>query len=63
MDSLSTVGSISYGQAILWCLYPFGVLVGLELFLRALDGDDDDDDPDPPDTPAAAYGVRQAVNN
>ena len=46
MDSLSTVGSISYGQAILWCLYPFGVLVGLELFLRALDGDDDDDDPE-----------------
>ncbi|AFD03059.1 hypothetical protein [Synechococcus phage metaG-MbCM1] len=46
MDSLSTVGSISYGQAILWCLYPFGVLIGLELFLRALDGDDDDDDPE-----------------
>ena len=25
--------------------------------------DDDDDDTDPPDTPSAAYGVRQAVNN
>ena len=46
MDSLSTAGTISYGQAILWCLYPFGVLIGLELFLRALDGDDDDDDPE-----------------
>jgi len=46
VDSLSTVSSISYGQAILWCLYPFGVLIGLELFLRALDGDDDDDDPE-----------------
>tara|TARA_R100001460_G_scaffold5165_16_gene14501 strand:+ start:17862 stop:18035 length:174 start_codon:yes stop_codon:yes gene_type:complete len=46
MDSLITVSEISYGQAILWCLYPFGLLIGLELFLRASEGDDDDDDPE-----------------
>ena len=46
MDGLYTVNEITYGQAILWCLYPFGVLVGLELFLRALRDDDDDDDPE-----------------
>jgi hypothetical protein len=31
-------------QAILWCFYPIGALVLLELFLRAINGDDDDDD-------------------
>tara|TARA_B100001248_G_scaffold123970_1_gene93008 strand:- start:288 stop:467 length:180 start_codon:yes stop_codon:yes gene_type:complete len=36
--------TISPFQAILWCLYPVGAIVGLELFLRALSNDDDDDD-------------------
>tara|TARA_B100000945_G_scaffold281354_1_gene249001 strand:+ start:493 stop:687 length:195 start_codon:yes stop_codon:yes gene_type:complete len=31
-------------QAILWIFYPMGLLVGIELFLRALNNDDDDDD-------------------
>ena len=31
-------------KAILWCLYPVGAIVFLELFLRAISGDDDDDD-------------------
>ena len=31
-------------QAILWCFYPVALLVGLELFLRALNDDDDDDE-------------------
>ena len=29
-------------QAILWCFYPIGALVFLELFLRATNADDDD---------------------
>ena len=36
--------SVQPSTIILWTLYPFGVLVGLELFLRAISGDDDDDD-------------------
>ena len=31
-------------QAILWCFYPIGALVFLELFFRATNNDDDDDD-------------------
>ena len=30
--------------ALLWVLYPIGVLVGIELVLRAIQNDDDDDD-------------------
>ena len=30
--------------AILWCFYPLAILVGLELFMRAMNNDDDDDD-------------------
>ena len=30
-------------QAILWCFYPIGALVFIELFLRAANDDDDDD--------------------
>jgi len=30
-------------QAILWCFYPIGALVFVELFLRAANDDDDDD--------------------
>tara|TARA_Y100001970_G_scaffold83409_1_gene105505 strand:- start:201 stop:395 length:195 start_codon:yes stop_codon:yes gene_type:complete len=35
---------ISPFQAILWVFYPMTILVGIELFLRALNDDDDDDD-------------------
>ena len=31
-------------KAILWCFYPVGAIVFIELFLRAISGDDDDDD-------------------
>tara|TARA_B100000287_G_scaffold179634_1_gene169671 strand:+ start:850 stop:1029 length:180 start_codon:yes stop_codon:yes gene_type:complete len=34
---------ISPMVAILWCFYPMAALVLIELFLRALNGDDDDD--------------------
>ena len=30
--------------AMLWVLYPMTILVGIELFLRAMSNDDDDDD-------------------
>ena len=36
--------SVQPSTIILWTLYPFGVLVGLELFLSAICGDEDDDD-------------------
>ena len=35
---------ISPFQALLWCFYPIGAIVLIELFLRAVNGDDDDDD-------------------
>ena len=31
-------------KAVLWIFYPMTILVGIELFLRALKDDDDDDD-------------------
>ena len=29
-------------KAIVWCFYPIGILVALEMFLRSLNDDDDD---------------------
>ena len=43
MTDLSLVSDISPFQAILWCFYPIGALVFLELFIRAINDDDDDD--------------------
>ena len=43
MTDLSVVNDISPFQAILWCFYPVGTIVFLELFLRAINDDDDDD--------------------
>jgi len=43
MTDLSVVNDISPFQAILWCFYPIGALVFLELFIRAINDDDDDD--------------------
>ena len=36
--------SISPLTAILWCFYPIGALVLIELFLRSINDDDDDQD-------------------
>mgnify|MGYP003143820694 FL=1 len=36
------VAEITPFQAILWCFYPIGALVFLELFLRAVNDDDDE---------------------
>ena len=46
MTDLVADNAISPFQAILWCFYPVGAIVFLELFLRAISGDDDDDDDD-----------------
>ena len=43
MGDLAT-DTISPIVAILWVFYPMAVLVGVELFLRAVRDDDDDDD-------------------
>jgi|TARA_Y100000289_G_scaffold52851_1_gene54522 hypothetical protein len=37
------VDSYPVWKAILWCFYPMGALVAIELFLRAVDNNDDDD--------------------
>jgi len=42
-DFIAATDSISPFTAIIWCFYPVGVLVGIELFLRAISNDDDDD--------------------
>ena len=44
MGELQVVNDITPFQAIIWIFYPMAVLVGVELFLRALRDDDDDDD-------------------
>ena len=38
-DFVAATDSISPFTAIIWCFYPIGVLVGIELFLRALNND------------------------
>ena len=43
-DIIPITNDITFGQALLWCLYPMGVLVGFELMLRATSEDDDADD-------------------
>ena len=42
-DFIAATDSISPFTAILWCFYPVGLLVLIELFLRAINDDDDDD--------------------
>ena len=42
-DFLAATDSISPLTAILWCIYPVGCLVKIELILRAISNDDDDD--------------------
>ncbi len=43
-DLSAATDTISPLAAILWVFYPMAVVVGLELFLRAMNDDDDDDD-------------------
>ena len=43
MSELSASNEISPFLAILWCFYPIGCLVLIELILRAINNDDDDD--------------------
>ena len=42
MGELQAVSEISPFTAIIWCLYPIGILVLAEIVLRANDDDDDD---------------------
>ena len=44
MGELVAENSVSPFMVIMWCFYPVGAIVLLELFLRAISGDDDDDD-------------------
>ena len=39
----ASVDSFSAWKAILWCFYPMGVLVVIELLTRTFDDDDDQD--------------------
>ena len=43
MTDLAAANDISAFQAILWRFYPIGLLVGVELLLRAINDNDDDD--------------------
>ena len=40
---VAATDSISPLTAILWCFYPIGALVLVELIMRAVNDDDDDD--------------------
>ena len=46
MPELSLMNDITPFQAILWCFYPVGFVVLVELTLRAINDDDNDDDQD-----------------
>ncbi len=43
-DFQLAVDSYPVWKAILWCFYPVGSLVAIELFLRSINDDDDDDE-------------------
>ena len=42
-DFIAATDSISPLTAILWCFYPIGALVLVEVIMRAINDDDDDD--------------------
>ena len=42
-DFVAASDTISPLTAILWCFYPIGALVTVDLILRAFNDDDDDD--------------------
>ena len=54
MSELSPTNEISPFLAILWCLYPIGILVFVELLFGSQD-DDDDDEGGGVMTPAGVY--------
>ena len=41
---LTAVEAFPAWKAILWCFYPFSIVVLIELFFRISSNDDDDDD-------------------
>ena len=43
MHELSQINEISPFLAILWCFYPIGILVFVELLFGSQDDDDDDE--------------------
>ncbi len=43
-DLSAATDTISPLMAILWCFYPIGALVLVELIMRAINDDDDDQD-------------------
>ena len=44
MSELSPTNEISPFLAVLWCFYPIGILVFIELLFGSQDDDDDDDE-------------------
>ena len=44
IDFQLTTDSYPIWKAILWCVYPMGALVAIEMFFRAVDDDDDDEE-------------------
>ena len=44
IDFQLTTDSYPIWKAILWCFYPMGALVAIEMFFRAVDDDDDYDE-------------------
>ena len=44
IDYQLATDSFQIWKAILWCFYPMGALVAIEMFFRVADDDDDDDE-------------------
>ena len=44
IDRQLATDSFPIWKAILWCFYPMGALVAIEMFFRVADDDDDDDE-------------------
>ena len=44
IDLQLAADSFPLWKAILWCFYPMGALVAIEVFLRSVNDDDDDDE-------------------
>ena len=44
IDLQLATDSFPIRKAILWCFYPMGALVAIEVFLRSVNDDDDDDE-------------------
>ena len=44
IDYQLATDSFPIWKAILWCFYPMGALVAIDMFFRVADDDDDDDE-------------------